>query len=246
MVQTRHGVGQVTVGQGNLLLLPKRWAGDGTVPGVIYCHGATQTETQLIDRTNYPNLSALLFAVADAGYPVLACGFGGDAFGNDTSLTQTGTAKTYLQGANVGAKAGPVVMVAASMGGAQAMNYAKANPSSVSCLVLMEPASDLEDIRANNRAGQAAALNTAYGGTYNNATDGLAHNPAVYVGSMTGVRRQVWYATDDTSVIPSTVLTAHPRSDSAVELHTISGNHTDTAFASISATAIRDFITAHA
>jgi dienelactone hydrolase len=248
-VFSSSGFGQVTAGQGNLLLVPKVWNRDGTVPGVIYCHGATQTEHQLLDNANYPNLSSILFAIADAGFPVLACGFGGDSFGNATARTQVGTARTYLQ-ATVGAKAGPVALVGGSMGGGLAMTYALANPSHVSCLVLLQTVVSLQDVVTRNVSGLAAAVNAAYGGSYSDVTHGPTASPILFADQMTKPA-QFWYATDDATIVPAALSTSLASAygdvgGGVVDVRTMTGGHTDAAHAQVDKAAVVTFLQANA
>lgn len=203
-VATSRAIGAYYTAEGSLVSLPAAWKGDGTVPGVIYLHGATQTELQVLDYAAYPGLTNIIKAVAAAGWPVLGVYAGGDKWGNATGLARVSDAKTYLQG-TIGAKAGTVALIGGSMGGLTALNWAKANLASVSCVVGLVPVSDVSDIVTNNRGGLAASVNTAYS-TWNEGTMGATYNPHTYAATgLTGLHYKAWTGSADTIVIPSTV-----------------------------------------
>lgn len=191
------------------------------------------------------NISGILAAVADAGYPVLSPNLAGNAFGNDTALSRMDDAKNYLQTA-MGAKAGKVILMGGSMGGGTCMAWARAHLASVACMVLYIPLSDMQDIKDNNRAGLAATLDGAYPGGWSNAVHGAAHNPLVFASQLAGIPIQLWYATDDTIVIPSTVQALIAAiGGSNLEVHTVVGGHADTSAGNIPATQVVSFIQAH-
>lgn len=228
------------MGEQNLALLPKAYPRDGSVRGVIYCHGALSTETQVLGTT-FPNTAAIVAAIANI-YPTLACRFSGDAWANDAAIAKVALAKTYLQG-TVGAKSGKVFLLGGSMGGALAMAYARANPTLVAGLILLEPVSDLQDIATNNRGSLAASLNAAYSGGYSDATYGATHNPTTFASSLAAIPVQTWYATDDATVIPATV-TAVMTAIGGVDLHTLTGGHADAALSGVSIPSALSFLAA--
>ena len=175
------------------------WAGG--VRGVVYLHGANATAMSCRDYLNIGELH-LINALAEA-FPVLSVEAGGlTPWGNSTAVARVGDAVTYLQGTR-GAKAGTVLLVGASMGAVTALNYARANPTLVGAVVGLIPALDLDDIVTNNRGGGAASVNTAYG-TYNEGTHGATYNPATYASTFT-IPTRLYYASDDTTCIPSTI-----------------------------------------
>lgn len=201
---TFRDIGAYYTAEGSLAMLPKLWAGDGTVVGVLVMHGATQTEMQMIDSTNYESLRAILAAVVVSGHPVLGIYAGGDTWGNATAQARMTDGVTYLQG-TLGAKAGKVILIGGSMGGLACQNWAKANPNLVQCMVGMVPVSDVSDIVTYNRGGLAASVNTAYS-TWNEGTMGATYNPHTYAATgLTGIPYKAWYALSDSIVMPSTV-----------------------------------------
>jgi hypothetical protein len=172
------------------------------VRGVIYLHGANNDGTACRDYNNAGELH-LVNAIAEF-FPVLSIDAAGPtAFGNSAAVTDVGSAVTYAQG-TLGWKSGTVLLVGGSMGFITAMNYTKANPTKVGCVVGVIPGIDLNDVVTNNRGGFAAAVNTAYGGTYSEVTNGPTSNPVNYAASITTPIR-LFNASDDALAVPSTV-----------------------------------------
>jgi hypothetical protein len=227
---------------GFLWVTPRTGPG-GDKPPIIVLHGATQTPAQFVDLGTYPNLTQLAFALAAAGYPLIAPLMGGNTWGNDAALGFITEARAYAIAQ--GAKTGRSVVLGGSMGGGAAYAWARANPTLVACLVQLEPVSDLNDFVVNNRGGLAASVNAAYGGAYNNGTHGPTHNPESFKASLAGVPTQVWYATDDTIVLPATVTSVTTAIGGSADLHTLTGGHTDTALGGVNAATVLSFIAAH-
>lgn len=218
------GTGVVTSGESHLALTPPTWAADGSKMGIIYMHGATQTEAQMVDGANYGPLKITLRALAVAGYPIIGVYAAGDAWGNATAKSRIDDAKTYLQG-TMGAKAGKIGIIGGSMGGLTALNWAKSNLSSVACAVGLVPVSDVTDMHTNNRGGLTASINTAYS-TWSEATYGATYNPHTYAaGSLTGLRYKAWYGLTDTTVIPATVTDVVTAIGATASSQSLAGDH---------------------
>jgi pimeloyl-ACP methyl ester carboxylesterase len=176
--------------------------GSGSAPGVVYCHGYGEVSFSPTNSANtgqYPLFNALAnqFAVASGD-------FSNDAWGNSTSVGNVGTTKTWMQSA-MGAQSGKVGLVGVSMGALTALNYAKANPSSVACVVCVLPAIDLNDFATNNTGGYGASANAAYGGTYSDGTYGSSSNPYYYAASFPSIPVHLYYSTADTVSLPTWV-----------------------------------------
>lgn len=196
------GSGRVHASESDLWCTPHNFSA-GEKMGLLYCHGGGATA---LEATAYssPGIAAIVRALASR-YIVLSTDLGGTrTYGNDTVIARVGTARTYLQ-STLGAKAGPVHMIGASMGAQSAFVYARANPSHVASIVGLVPLIDLTDIHANNRLNTTADINTAYGGSYSEATYGATHNPATFA-SQLSMPIHLWYANDDEAVIAQTVL----------------------------------------
>lgn len=244
VVSTYDGSTSSSIGEANLSFLRKADPRAGTQRGVILCHGASVTETRYLDAANVPEQNRMVRAFADAGYPCIAHRQVSDSWANDAALAKVALAQTYLQG-TLGAKSGKVFLFGTSMGGALAMAYARANPTLVQALVLFLPVSDVQDIVTNNRSGLAASVNAAYSGGYSDGTYGATHNPTVFASSLAGLPVQTIYATDDTTVIPSTV-TGVMSAIGGVDLHPVTGGHADASLASIPSSTVLSFLAANA
>lgn len=211
------------------------------VPG----HAASSSlcAAEYADLTNNPNQAKLARALADYGYPCFAPNADGNTWGNDTALTRIGEAKTYLQ-TTLGCLSGAVILLGVSMGAGAMMAWARANKVSVAAMVGILPVSDLQDIVTNNRGGLASNVNAAYSGGYSNASYGSTHNPAVFASQLAGIPTQLWYATDDTVVLPSTI-TSVALGITDVDLHAVTGGHTDAALGAVDAATVIAFLAAH-
>lgn len=241
-IAAARGVGVITAGENHLVMVPKNYVPNGTRPGILFAHGYGAVETVALDRGGWPTQAALIAEIA-SHWPVLSCTYGGDQFGNDIAQARMTAAKTYLQGP-LGAKAGKIGIIGISMGGGLMMAWARANPTLVSCMVGLIPLSDLNDVFVNNRTGTGTAgVNAAYGGAYDDNVQGPTHNPTKFASQLAGIPTQIWYATDDTVVIPSTVVPVGTAI--GAEMHTLTGGHLDGSFAGIDTQVVLDFLSAH-
>jgi pimeloyl-ACP methyl ester carboxylesterase len=145
-IKTEYGLGIYAVSEGQYLVVNKDTPRDGTRRGVLCLHGHGADATVFT-----PGAQSNTFAVgnhartlAEAGFIVLSIDAGGPApWSNDPSMTAITAAHTWLTGAG-GAKAGIVGLVGWSMGGLNALNWVKRNPTLVSGVELFAPASDLD------------------------------------------------------------------------------------------------------
>lgn len=137
------------------------------------------------------------------GLPVVTADFGGNHWGRDDGITKVSALWAYFQ--SRGLASDKVDLIAISMGTLLALNWAKANPTAVRRILCVNPAVDLADFHDNNRGGYAAEIETAYGGAAAYATAKTAHNPAENTASFAGLPIDLYYSTDDTIVVPSTV-----------------------------------------
>jgi alpha-beta hydrolase superfamily lysophospholipase len=236
-----YAVGGYFAGEKSTALVPTDWKGDGTIPGVIYCHGYGEDgliPTLPAQNGQFSNLTALVAA----GYPVLACDLGGSLWGYDPFRARVDSAITYLQG-TVGAKAGKVVVVGTSMGGLGALVYAANNPTKVSGVVGIGPTSDMQHVVSNNDGGLAAIVNAAYPGGYSDATYGATFNPQVLAaaGKFTMPVR-LWIGSADTTVIPSTVTTLANTIGANATISYLSGGHAESTWFEVDSTALVKFV----
>lgn len=158
----------------SLAVLPKAHKFDNTRMGVIYAHGFGGDALEGRDAVSKTGLYNILDVIADNGNPVVACDFGGQIWGNDTAIARMTSAVAFLKGA-LGAKAGKVALIGQSMGHVTVMNWAAQNMAQVACVVGNIPVCDLQDIYG--QATYTASINAAYGGSYVDSSNGVAHNP---------------------------------------------------------------------
>jgi pimeloyl-ACP methyl ester carboxylesterase len=241
---TNTGNGAVSSGENFTTLLPKYPKPAGTMPGILYLHGNTGDSFEALR----PELSPVLSALVNAGYPILSGLWGGTStWGNDTTLARITAGKTYLQG-TMGAKAGKIVLIGASAGGCGAMVWASQNPTLVSCLVGLLPVSDLNDIYTNNRGSAAANLSSCYSGGWSQATYGAAHNPVTIAaaGGLSSIKMRLFNGASDATVIPSTVQTLATLAGANTVLTSVPGDHVWPTYAGIDAPTVLSFIQANA
>jgi hypothetical protein len=217
--------GAVVASVEHLLMVPSGWTGDGTKMGVVYAHGAGGTCKQMVDGVSQAALRGILLAVVQAGYPVLSVTTG-DTWGNDTAMTRMDAAKTYLQ-STVGAKTGAVGLIGGSMGGCNALNWAKRNLASIACAVGLVPVSDVSDIHTNNRGSLASSINAAYSGGWSEETYGAARNPVTFAaaGDLAGLDYLAFGGTSDTICLPATVEAVCTSIGVTATYTELSGNH---------------------
>lgn len=142
--------------------------------------------------------------LAQAGYTVIYPRMGGDLWGNASARTLISTAITWSTTAWQADIASGVGLIGISMGNVSVCNWALANLGTASKIVSFIPASDLNDVHANNRLSQTAAVNAAYGGTYVEGTHGPTANPTNYAASLATPLR-LYYSSNDTAVPSATV-----------------------------------------
>lgn len=182
------------------LLLDRLYA-TGQKPAVLYAHGLNAQPWGPINNP-MPGLERL----SELGFAVSSHALGGVAtWGNSASQTKMGDAKAYMQAAPVSAKAGPVLLYGGSMGTLTALNYTLANPSNVLAVAAILPAVSLQSLRDN--AAYTASVEAAYGGNAGYLAALATHSPLVRAAEFAslGIPMKLWYSTDDTVVIPSTV-----------------------------------------
>ena len=208
MVQLIHRfqVGANSNGDNTFAILPANYKFDGTKTGILFQWGYGNTRESLLDPAQ---AGPFLYGLADAGYPVVVSELGNpggstNQWGNSNARTRLNDAKAFLQGSTINAKAGKVAVAGFSMGGMTVMAWAKDNPTLVHSIGGFCPVSDLSNIYAN--ATYTASINTAYGGTWSQATNGADSNPTTFASSLSGIPTKLWYAFNDTVVPQATVL----------------------------------------
>jgi pimeloyl-ACP methyl ester carboxylesterase len=205
-----YAVGRVVAGQEDVVYLPRN--GVRGKRGVVLLHGHNQTVQHFLA----PALAgqfALAETIAAAGLACVAINAEGNGWATDQVIADIDSARTYL--GTLGCASDKLLLLGVSMGGANMFNYARAHPDRVAALIGCIPASDMNDLRDNDRgaAGVRDAINTDWGlpagstsGT--NPLPARANplvdaNAAAIAGS--GALIKMYYSTADTTVIPSTV-----------------------------------------
>lgn len=228
------------LGEPSVALMPKAYPGDGSKRGAVFSHrhDGLETDMMIFGPGKYTDT---FYAFGDAGFPMITPLEGGNTWGNDIALSSIDAAVGYL-GTGMGAATDKVIVAGYSMGGGAAYAWARANKDRVACMVLFMPVSDLQDMVSNNRGGLRGSINAAYGGSYNNLVYGPTHNPAVFASQLAGIPVQIWYAVDDTIVVPATVL-AVAGQIGTVDLHTTTGGHLD--FTDVALSRVASFLQAN-
>lgn len=198
--------GAVVASEWAFVLKNRNYRADGTVPGFIYCAGKSAGAWNAIG-------AGFALALARLGYPVI-CGDFGDTptaigkvdgpgvWGNSACVTKMGTHKTFLQG-TLGAKPGKIGLLYGSAGAAAAYAYAAANPNDVQLIAGAIGAVDVEDIRANNRAGYQASIEAAYTNNAGWQAARATHNP-VEIAAGLSIPQLDYYAPDDAICVAAT------------------------------------------
>lgn len=243
----KYGLGDVTPAEAYSLLLPRNWAADQTVPGIVFCHGYGDNALAAIDGAGHAGQSQIARRLAEAGYPVLGCDLGGTStWGYTPVQSRINDAITYLQ-STVKAKAGKVALVGISMGGCNALVYAANNPANVSCLVGVAPVNDLQSIVTNNTGGLAAAINAVYPSGYSDATYGATYNPTVMAasGKYAGIAVHLWQGSSDGTV--NTTPTFYSKLPPATSTITyLPGGHAETTWSEVDPGTVINFLKANA
>lgn len=176
-------------------------------PAVLYMHGsgANQTQMQLSSNTN---LFYICRGLAYAGHVVLSFNCSGNHWGNSESFVRINEAIAYAQG-TLGAKPDwQVAMIGGSMGGCGlAWAGQPANAGGLATFVGLTAVSDTQSVYDENASLQGQ-MDAAFGGTYDNATDGPDHNPLLLAqaGRLDGIAARFYYGDQDAVVLPSTTL----------------------------------------
>lgn len=144
----------------------------------------------------------------NAGFVVLCCDLGSPnagsgLYGNDTVLARIEAAWTWAK-ANVAVKQDKFIIDAGSRGTVDAINYAQRNPSKVIALVAGIPVCDAEDVRANNRSNQQAAIEAAYTNNAGWQAARASRNPVEIAASYgaTGIPSRFYVSSNDNVALP--------------------------------------------
>lgn len=206
--------------------------------GVVYCHGSGATA---IDTLNKSEQRTILYGAARHA-TVVSADYGGETFANDVAITRIGEAIALLR-ANYG-QSGPVILVGASMGAGNALAYAYHHPENVKAVAGIIPMTDIADVMTRMSL-IATRVNAAYGGTYNDVTDGPNHSAIHFAtGLPANLPIHLWSAPQDVLVPPS-VTAAFVAVRPQTGLTTLPpGGHTDASIGN-AADAVTQFVRSH-
>lgn len=173
----------------------RAWRGDRTT--LIYCHGSGDTATTLLTKSGQ---RPLINSMAQ-NFAVIAPDLGLQAtWGNDLHVTLIDEAIDYVE--TTYGTSGRVILVAGSMGTLGALAYALNHPEKVRAVAAIIPGLDLADLMLR---GAAADINAAYGGTYDDVTEGPTHSPVQYAGDLDpNIPIHLWTCSNDTITVPAT------------------------------------------
>lgn len=226
-----------------MAFMPLDYVADSS-PGVLYFHGASNDETQIGESVSYSGVYETCAGLAEAGYPVLSFYCNGDHWGNEAGWTRVDQAITYLR-STLGATSDPVAIIGASMGGCALSWIADgSNLSDVACFAGMVPVSDIQDVL--DETNLDSSINAAYGGSYDDETDGPAHNPTQLAanGDLDGLVYKAWYGASDAVCRPITITTLAAALSPAGSTVEVTGHH-NSAIANLDPQEVIDFIVAN-
>lgn len=223
-------VGRLVANQGDVLMAPDDWRGDGSMPLTVYCHGAGGLAERCLYNTAENARATHFIQSIGNEFPTMAIdgGVAGsgttqiDNWGNPFSVASHQTAIPVARSL-LGCNTGPVILVGGSMGCLTVLNLAKAlGPANVACILGFIPAVDTDDIRDNNRLGQRASISAAWGtGTWTAAgTPPLpaGANPSRNAGLFTGFTMKFFGSTGDTVALWSAVETFAAQTGSTTQV----------------------------
>lgn len=197
-IQTRYGTSIYVAGESHTLILPRLAS---SLRGAIFGHGANRPASDGANRSApYGIIPRNMAEDRMVIYPDLG---GLYNWGNDTSISRVGSARTYL--ISEGAPSDKIILVGASMGAVAVCNWARQNPTLVQSLILFIPAVDVEDLRANNRDGVQASIETAYTNNAGWQAARTTHNPIEYAAADLagkGFDIKVYYSSNDPVCLP--------------------------------------------
>lgn len=222
-------IGKYVAGEKCLQFTPRH---NDPKPGILFVHGAGSDADYNLDT--YGRHAVRTMRIVDE-YPALSADFGGkQTWGNAAATNAIGQ---YL---NVFNNRPDVVtneyaLIADSMGGINALNYAAGALVKPKAIVLVIPVLNPEDIRANNRTGYASLVNAAYGGTYNESTQGSTRNPHTMraMAKLKNIPTLIFYGLTDTTCLPqfaTDYIAADPNYRKGVP---IAGGHAESTYAAV-------------
>lgn len=234
-------IGAVRAGEQCIDFYPK-YPNPAPVPGIVLVHGAGSNADYCL--APYGNQGTLTSKMIGAGFPGISTDNGGQqTWGNSTSMSGMASGMARLKG-RPDAHSTNYSLVGASMGGLISLNYAASAIVKPRCIVMTIPVININDIVSNNRAGYASIINSAYGGTYNEASVGASYNPYTMrsASKLLGIPMLIFYGLTDSLCLPSFTegfAAADPTKRTLVPLQS---GHDENSYKSVDQAMVVDFL----
>ena len=218
-----YGVGLYYSGEGHAISAPWNYK-LGSHRACLFADGFSQQAVQSIGAgaSNPPTANSaahIVQGIDKAGLGVMTGDLGNSQWGNATGISRMGSLHTYAKSRIYNSNT--VVLAGVSMGAANVLNWAKANPTYPAAIALFCPALDMQDIWDNDRANLKAWITAAYGGRPPDAS-----NPADNAASFSSIPICIWYSSTDTVILPAIVEAFAAAVGSNVELRDLgTGGH---------------------
>ena len=178
-------------------------------PAVIYCHGALNDFTQVLENAAYEFVTRLCAIGVTVVAPDLGTGASGpgslNSWGNSTVAARIEAWRTWMV-ANLPCDASTVTIMGFSMGGCSSLGYARDYKAKVAAVVNWEPAYDLVAMRADRANPDgfgvfAPLIDAAYGIT---STDPLPAGADPYTNAtLHNLKWRGYYHADGPVFVPS-------------------------------------------
>lgn len=158
-VSTQATIGTIVAGENDLTFMPREGC-KGKRPIFLF-HGQLRPASDWNDIVNAVGSTSLAWALARAGFLVIAAYWSGPTWGNAAFRSEVEVARAYAGG--LGAATDKFIAMGASMGAFEVLSLAQHVPAEVACGVGLIPAVSLGDFRDNNLANARNYINTAFG-----------------------------------------------------------------------------------
>jgi pimeloyl-ACP methyl ester carboxylesterase len=190
-------------GDRSYIHMPNTWRNkkDGSLHGCMILHGGGTQPSLLFDS----QIKQLLIPMS-AHYPCITSYAGGNLWLNDTSLNNHTTIYNYMINPTGLGVAPEIFLFGNSMGGGDALAWARANKTKVKGLILHQPLLDLNDIIVDDKLGQGAEASASYAGGYSNTTYGATHNPVMFADQLADIPILLLTSINDGVITPDIVL----------------------------------------
>lgn len=199
-----RGVGEYQASEAHQWIAGRGYRPSDGQRGVLWSGGSGNTDRTFIDTVAGTFPLAEISRLAAERYPVISHRAGTD-WGNAAAITRWGNLWTFAPG-RTGMSATDFFLIAVSMGTPNALNWVRSNASKCKAAVLITPAVDVEDIRANDRGSHQANIHAAY---TDNATWQAArptHNPTEYAAAdLQTIPFLIFKSADDPTCTEATV-----------------------------------------